>query len=194
MIRTRLNGYLNAFVSRAGLWLRDMDIVVPLRPPSGWNVRGCLYLPTGERALLAGHNLVSTAGELWYAEKIVGDTPTNSFGISELATAVPGTPAAGDNRSNYTIQASSTKAHSAGYPKRNDTDTDNTGKGTDVITFKSEWTAGDGNWTGLNGGIITNTTPGASEPILTGYSFGGAVNKDSSTALTVWVNHAPTGV
>jgi hypothetical protein len=192
MIRTRLPGFLNAYVSKAGLWLRDQDMLVP-RAPRGWNVRGALYLPTGEKIALAGHNLISDDGELHYAQLINQDVPTNAFGVTELATATPGTPAATDNRSHYTIQSGSEKAHTATYPKINDTDTDNTGKGTDVYTFKNEWTAGDGNWTGLVGGIITNATPGASEVILTGFAFS-STNKDSATALTLWVNHAPTGV
>ena len=193
MIRTRLHGYLNAFTSKAGLWLKDVDLVVPLRPPPGWNVRGCLYLPTGEKALVAGHNLISTAGELHYAELIAQSTPTNAFGVTELASAVPATPAAGDDRSDYTIIASSEVAHSAGYPKINDGDADNTGAGADVYTFKSEWSAAAGNWSDIDGGIITNASPGASEAILTGYTISNFA-KDSSTALTIWVNHAPTGV
>jgi hypothetical protein len=192
MIRTRLPGFLNAYVSKAGLFLRDVDLLLPLAP-RGMNVRGCLYLPTGEKRMLAAHNLVSTAGELHYAQLIAQATPTNAFGVTELASAVPATPAAGDDRADYTIIASSEKAHSAGYPKINDLDTDNSGKGADVYTFKNEWTAGDGNWADIDGGIITNASPGASEAILTGFTISNFA-KDSSTALTLWVNHAPTGV
>jgi hypothetical protein len=192
MIRTRLPGFLNAYVSKAGLFLRDVDLLLPLAP-RGMNVRGCLYLPTGEKRMLAAHNLVSTAGELHYAQLIAQATPTNAFGVTELASAVPVTPAAGDDRSDYTIIASSEKAHSAGYPKINDTDADNSGKGADVYTFKNEWTAADGNWADIDGGIITNASPGASEAILTGFTISNFA-KDSSTALTLWVNHAPTGV
>jgi hypothetical protein len=143
--------------------------------------------------MLAAHNLVSTAGELHYAQLIAQATPTNAFGVTELASAVPATPAAGDDRADYTIIATSEKAHSAGYPKINDSDTDNSGKGADVYTFKNEWTAGDGNWADIDGGIITNASPGASEAILTGFTISNFA-KDSSTALTLWVNHAPTGV
>jgi hypothetical protein len=193
MIRTRLPGWLNAYASKASLYLKDVDLLLPL-VPQGMNVRGGLYLPTGEKRMVAGHNLVSTAGELHYAELISqAATPTNVFTTGELASAVPATPAAGDNRSNYTQIAGSEKAITAGYAKINDTDTDNSGKGTDVYTYKYEWTAGDGNWADIDGGIITNATPGASEPILTGFTIANFA-KDSSTALTLWVNHAPTGV
>jgi hypothetical protein len=192
MIRTRLPGFLNAYVSKAGLFLRDVDLLLPLAP-RGMNVRGCLYLPTGEKRMLAAHNLVSTAGELHYAQLIAQATPTNAFGVTELASAVPATPAAGDDRADYTIIATSEKAHTATYPKINDSDADNSGKGADVYTFKNEWTAGDGNWADIDGGIITNASPGASEAILTGFTISNFA-KDSSTALTLWVNHAPTGV
>jgi len=192
MIRTRISGFRNAYRTKAGIWLRDADLFAPFRP-KGWNVVGNLILPTGERDLVLGHNLVTDDGELHYAELINQETPTNAFGVMELATATP-VQAASDDRSDYTIQASSEKAFSSGFPKRNDTDTGNTGKGTDVFTYKAEYTPADGNWTGLDGGIITNATPGASEAILTGFDFASSINKDSSTALTVWVNHAPTGV
>ena len=191
MIRTRLSGYLNAYTTRAGLWLKDCDLLVPLMP-RGMNVRGCLYTPQG-KLLKAGHNLISTAGELHYAELINGAASTNVFTTGELASAVPATPAAGDDRSDYTMVATSEKAITATYAKINDTDTDNSGKGADVYTYKYEWTAGDGNYADIDGGIITNVSPGASEPILTGFTIANFA-KDASTALTLWINHAPTGV
>jgi hypothetical protein len=193
IVRTRLPGWLNAYVSRVGLYLKDVDLLLPLAPPPGFNVRGALYFPTGEKRMLAAHNLVSDDGELHYAQLINQDVPTNAFGVTELASAVPGVPASTDDRSDYTIIATSEKAHSATYPKINDTDTDNSGKGADVYTFKNEWTAGDGNWADIDGGIITNATPGATEAILTGFTITNFA-KDSSTALNLWVNHAPTGV
>ena len=192
MIRIRMNGFRNAYRTKAGVWLRDSDFLAPFRP-KGWNVVANLLLPSGEKDLVLGHNLITTAGELHYAQLIAQATPTNAFGVMELATATP-TQAASDDRSDYTIQASSEKAFSATYPKINDTDAGNTGAGTDVFTYKAEYVPGDGAWTGLQGGIITNATPGASEAILTGFDFSGSLNKDGSTALTVWVNHAPTGV
>ena len=192
MIRVRIPGFLNAYRTRAGIWLKDSDFLAPFRP-NGWNVVGNLILPTGERQLVLGHNLVTTAGELHYAELINQESPTNAFGVMEIATATP-TQAASDDRSDYTIQAGSEKAFSSGFPKRNDTDSGNTGKGTDVFTYKAEYVPADGAWTGLIGAIITNATPGASEPILTGFDFSGTLAKDASTALTIWVNHAPTGV
>lgn len=192
MIRSRLPGFLNAYVSKAGLWLKDIDLLVPLMP-RGMNVRGALYLPTGEKVALAGHNLISTAGELHYAQLIAQGVPTNAFTVCELASAVPVTPAASDNRSNYTIISSSESAFEATYPKLNDGDADNTGAGTDVFTYKIAWSAAAGNWADIDGGIITNATPGASEPILTGFTITNFA-KDSSTSLSLYVNHAPTGV
>lgn len=192
MIRTRINGFRNAYRTRFGIWLRDADFMAPFRP-KGWNVVGHLILPTGERDLVLGHNLITNAGDLHYAELINQDVPTNAFGVMELATTTP-TQAKTDDRSDYTIQSGSEKAFSSGYPQINDGDAGNTGAGADVYTFKAEYVPGDGNWSGLDGGIITNASPGASEAILTGFDFSSSLNKDSSTALTVWVNHSPTGV
>lgn len=191
MIRVRIPGFVNAYRSKAGIWLRDADFMAPLRP-KGWNVVGHLLLPTGERMLTLGHNLITTAGELHYAELIDQATPTNAFGVMELATATP-TQAASDDRSDYTIQSGSEKAFSSGYPQIDDQDSANTGAAADVFSYKAEYVPGDGNWSGLDGGIITNASPGASEAILTGWDFSSSLDKDSSTALTVYVNHAPTG-
>ena len=192
MIRVRLPGFLNAYTSKAGLWLRDIDLLVPLRP-RGMNVRGSLTLSTGEKIALAGHNLISTAGELHYAQLIAQAGPTNAFDALELASAVPATPAASDDRSDYTMIAASESSFEATYPKLNDLDADNTGAAADVFTYKGVWSAAAGNWADIDGGIITNATPGASEAILTGFTIGNFA-KDASTSLTLYVNHAPTGV
>ena len=191
MIRSRINGFRNAYRTKAGIWLKDADFLAPFRP-KGWNVVGNIILPTGEVDLVLGHNLITDDGELHYAQLIDQASPTNAFGVMELATATP-VQAATDDRSDYTIQASSEKAISATFPEINNGDAGNTGAGAAVFTYKYEYVPGDGNWTGLQGGIITNATPGASEAILTGFDFSATLAKDSSTALTVWVNHAPTG-
>ena len=192
MIRVKIPGFVNAYRTRAGIWLRDSDFMAPLRP-TGWNVVANLLYPTGEKRLVLAHNLVTDAGDLHYAELIGQETPTNAFGVMELATATP-TQGKTDVRSAYTIQAGSEKAFSSGYPKRNDTDTGNTGKAVDAFTYKTEYVPADGAWTGLQGGIITNASPGAGEALLTGFDFASTLAKDASTALTVWVNHGILGV
>lgn len=192
MIRTRIEGFTNAYRTKAGIWLKDSDIFAPFRP-KGFNVVGHLLFPTGEKQMVMGHNLITDDGELHYAQLIDQAVPTNAFGVFELATATP-VQAATDDRSDYTIQASSEKAHSATYPLLNDGDAANTGAGTDVFTYKVEWDPADGNWTGLIGAIITNATPGATEALLTGFDFSATLAKDASTSLIVYVNHAPTGV
>jgi hypothetical protein len=117
---------------------------------------------------------------------------TNVFGIHELASA--GTPGKAADRSGFTVIASTQKAHAATYPKTNDGDADNTGAGVDVVTWLASYTKGDFNHGAITHGIITNATPGATEPILTGYAFAASFAKTADDTLKVFVNHTMNGV
>ena len=90
---------------------------------------------------------------------------------------------------------------SSGYPKANDTDSDNTGKGTDVITYKFEWTTAQINTASGNpitGGCIldTDATPADGVKILTHWNFAtpASFHKTSTDTLTLYVNHTMNGV
>ena len=138
-------------------------------------------------------NIVTDAGDVYYAQSAVGETPTNDFDSLELGSA--GTPAKGADRSDFTPIASTEKLETATYPKTNDGDSDNTGAGVDVATHQFAYAAGDFNHAAITHGWITNPTPGASEPILTGFAFtGGAFAKTASDTLKVIVNHTFNGV
>jgi len=148
---------------------------------------------TGEERVIESNNLVTDAGEIHYAQKIPGETPTNAFGILELGSA--GTaPAATSNRSAVTTKvASSQKAFDAGYPKSNDGDADNTGSGTNVVSYLVSYGTGEANDGAIDRCIITNATPGATEPVLM-YATFTAFAKTSSDTLKFFVNHTLAGV
>jgi hypothetical protein len=138
-------------------------------------------------------NIVTDAGDTYYAQSAAGETPTNTFDELELGTA--GTPGKTADRSDFTPIASTQKAETATYPKTNDGDSDNTGAGVDIVTHQFAYAAGDFNNGAITHGWITNTTPGASEPLLTGFAFtGGSFAKTASDTLKVIVNHTFTGV
>lgn len=186
LVLSEVKGFLHKVLrSKAGIWFPGGVVV-----PRGHNVLAVLRTVDGTR-LIPATNIVTDAGDLWYAQKGCNESVTNVFGIHEMQSA--GTPGKGSNRSNFTAIGSSQKAHKATYPKRNDTDADNTGAGTDVVTFCAEYNKADfsGN---VTHGIITNTTPGASEPILTGYAFANSFNKTTDDTLKVFVNHTMNGV
>jgi len=189
-----LSGFRNRVeVSPGSLWFPDLDLVVGRHN----NVLAVLGTPEG-KVLMPTHNIVTNDGDLHYAERGAAETPTNAFGTLELFTAreTAATPAKGDNRSNYDANAiaSTQKAQTAMYPQTNDGDADNTGAGTDIVTWLSQYTKTDFNATGITHGIITNATPTASTPILTGFQFGASFNKTADDTLKVFVNHTMNGV
>lgn len=143
-------------------------------------------------------NLVTTAGANYFAQRAAGVAVPDNFtdadgvfdAIGELYQNDGTTPAAGHNRSDAgTAIATSQKAPDSGYPKLNDTDTANTGKGTNVLTVK--WTYGTSEGNGaVDAIILTNPSPGASEPILA-YAQGlaallGASKTGSDIAVIYW--------
>ncbi len=142
-----------------------------------------------------GANLVGDAGDVYYAELGGEATPTNSFNLNELGAGLQ-TPAItkADDRSELLSPIASTqKLHAATYPLSNDTDTDNTGAAADVTSYLASYTTGDFNNTDIQGGIITNSGPGGTEPILTRYTITSFV-KTSTDTLKMFVNHTANGV
>lgn len=191
LIRSRLNvkGLLNPrglLKSRGGIWFLDHDFFAEKHR----NILALLERPEG-RELIPASNIVTNAGDLFYAQLMAGEATTNTFTTHEMATA--GTPAKGADRSAFTALASSQRAEDATYPRTNDPDADNTGAGTDIRTSRVSYPTGEANGT-ISHGIITNPTPGASEPILTGYAFASSFTKTSSDTLKVFVNHEALGV
>lgn len=117
---------------------------------------------------------------------------TNTFDQHELASA--GTPGKSATRATFTTIGSTQLSHSSGYPKLNDTDPDNTGAGAYVITYLGSYSKASFSAASITHGLITNRSPGASEPLLTGYAFSGAFAKTTNDSLKVFVNHTTNGV
>ena len=149
---------------------------------------------TGEKQIIETHNIVSDAGDIYYAQSGAAESPTNTFVNLYLGTSVSSPPAKANDYSDLTLQAASEKAPTATYPKTNDGDSDNTGSGTDVVTWTYEYTAGDGPWTGITDGMISIATASGTDPILCHFEFAASFDKDSDTTLKVIVNHNANGV
>jgi len=149
---------------------------------------------TGEKRIIKTHNIVTNDGDVYYAQSGAAESPTNTFNSMYLGTT--GSPSTGktSDYSDITFQSGSEKLVKSTYPKTDDGDSDNTGAGVDKVTWTFEYSAGDGNWTGITEGIISIASASGSDPVLTHFSFGGAFNKDSSTTLKVIVNHEANGV
>jgi hypothetical protein len=187
LIRISVPGFAHRVYRTAGALIVPMfDAFLPRHR----NVLAVLDRPRG-RFLIPAGNIVTDAGDVYYAQRGAAESPTNAFGVAELASA--GTPAKGADRSAFTMIGSTEKAHTATYPKTNDGDADNTGAGVDIVSFLVSYTKTDFTAASITHGIITNVTPGASEPILTGYAFAAAFEKTADDTLKVFVNHTFTG-
>lgn len=176
--------------SKGGLWFPDVDEVLP----RGNNCLALVGPAGGDLVCIPARNIVTTAGSTWYCQKTTAESPTNAFGIHEAQTG--GTPGGTANRSNFTGHVTaSQKAHYSGYPKRNDTgiSADNAGGGATVVTFAVDYATGDFTQTAISHWIITNTSPGASEPILTGFAFGAPFDKTATDTLRIYINHTLSG-
>jgi len=154
---------------------------------------------TGKKTWLYTHNIVTNDGDLFYAQQAVGESPTSDFdgssGRMELRTG-SATPAKGDTYAQVaTPVTASRKAIDANYPKTNDGDGDNTGSGTDIVTWRTSWTTSDFNATGIVGGCIHvgAASPASGTKLLTHYSIT-SFDKTASDTLKIFVNHTFTGV
>ena len=154
---------------------------------------------TGDKTWLYAKNIVTNDGDLYYAQKSVGGTPTTDFGGSdgrmELRTG-SATPAKAHVYSDVTTPVTaSRKIKDGAYPKTADDDSDNTGAGTDIVTWRTSWTTGDFNATAIIGGCIHvgGASPASGSKLLTHFSIT-SFNKTASDTLKIFVNHTFNGV
>ena len=149
---------------------------------------------TGKQRRIWGRNIVTTAGNTWYAQVACGQTPTNTFADLYLATAGPSTPGVTDNYGSFTVASGSAKAKTAGYPQVPDADTDNTGDGATIVSWKFEYTTGDGPFaTPITHSFIAKTGASGTDPILNSYKWGTSWTKDASTSAKIFTNHTIIG-
>ena len=186
LLRERAHEFANrVYKTKGGIWALGMVV------PKHRNVLAVLNGQEGKR-LIPASNIVTNDGDTYYAQEMAGEATTNTFNTHELGSA--GTPGKAANRSSFTAIGSTQKTNEAGYPQTDDSDTDNTGSGVDIVTHLASYTKGDFNSTGISHGWITNPTPGASEVLLTGYAFAASFDKTADDTLKVFVNHEALGV
>lgn len=151
---------------------------------------------TGRQRHIWGRNIVTDAGDVWYAQLACAQVPTNDFDSCYLATACSeagGNPTKTSNYSHFTVHAGSEKHKAAGYPQSPDADADNTGDGTDKVSWKFEYDTADGPFVAITHSFIAKTGAGGVDPILNGYKWAGSWNKDASTSAKVFANHEMLG-
>jgi hypothetical protein len=173
--------------------------------PKHMNIMAVLTTPEG-KFFNVGHNLVTAAGDAYYAARGAAATPGTIYGSHAMATAHTGVPTktgAASQYGNVTVVSGSLKATDATYPLISDADTDNTGGGATVVTWRVSYTKADFNTaTAITDGVITiangnpNTvgSPVSGSNNLTGYVFASSFTKSVDDTLKVFVNHTLLGV
>jgi hypothetical protein len=167
-------------------YIRGMD--------DGHNVLAVVRDKFGKvKSAVRGKNIVTNAGDTFYAQMGAGESPTYSFANCFLGDSAVA-EAKDDDFSDLSLIASTEKAPSSGYPKSNDSDADNTGKAVDSVTYKYEWTTSDFNSSTINCGGIAESGASGTDPLLTRFKFSAQFEKTASDTLTLYVNHNFLGV
>lgn len=194
LVRERLHRFVNR-VSRSANGLWTPDGVQPLNN----NISLVLGKPEGKVLMLA-HNIVTNAGDEYYAEAAAGESVTNNFNSLYLSTTNwdTGNPAKTSTSDDLaTVISGSEKTAATGYPQSDDQDADNTGAKVDAVTWKFSYAKGDFNDSDIDAGAISvaSATFGgtAGDLLLTAFDLT-AFSKTSNDTLTVYVNHEFSGV
>ena len=162
-----------------------------------------------------GSNIVTNDGDIYYAKRACGETPATDENFGAVAsgagaTCILNNPSSADTLAKTDayqhvlspiVTSGAQKDASSNYPKTNDGDSDNTGAGTDVVTYKFEWTTSQidtSSGNAITGGCIIdkNSTLGTGKKILTHWNFASpaSFHKTSTDTLTLYVNHTMNGV
>lgn len=177
-----------AYLSKGGLYLPERSHVVDPRR----NVLAVLRRPTGEALLFAGANIVTDAGDEYFAQRACGESPTNAFTTWELFSA--GTPGKGADRSDFTPIASTQQVQDGGYPQSDDADADNPGADVNVRTSRVSYTASSFAHAAITHGGITNATPGGTELFLACWEWDDPIAKTTADTLKCFHNASASGV
>ena len=196
LIKERLTRFKNkVYVSKHGIWCdgllehRHRNVLAILNSEE-----------EGRRLLMMSHNIVTDAGDTYYAQKAVGETVTNAFTSLYLSSVNwdASHPAKGSLSANIaSMIAGSEKAVSATYPKTNDGDADNTGAGADIVSWLFSYAKADFNDADIDAGAISVASVPAwgsgTNVLLAAFDFT-AFAKTANDTLKIFVNHQMNGI
>jgi hypothetical protein len=155
---------------------------------------------TGEKRKFHTHNIVTNAGDEYYAERAAAETPNFTVAGMRLGTNAgsPSAPQKTDVKLQTTTGSSllvgSEKAIDGGYPKSNDDDTDNPGAGADICTWRVSYLTSEANAADIASlDLPDSLTDGSITKSLCVANFSSKFTKTSSDTLKVFVNHEFTG-
>jgi hypothetical protein len=142
--------------------------------------------------LFIGANTVTNAGDIYYAQRGTSTTVTNDFSNSTAGLRLgqnSGAVAKTDTDVTTFITGANT-ALDATYPKVSDGDTDNTGSGADIASWRYQYSAGSFSATVKEGAIVDND--GTPTVALTHFTIAN-FSKTTNDTLKFFVNHQFNG-
>jgi hypothetical protein len=145
---------------------------------------------TGKVRYVPGANVVTNDGDQYYAEAAVGSP---SWAVAGMRLGTGATAPSKTDTDVTTFLAGSGKAIDGTYPKTNDDDSDNTGAGIDVVTWRVSYGTGEANGSGIQELAVTDSSSTPTKA-LTHALFAASFSKTSSDTLKVFVNHTFNGV
>jgi len=154
-----------------------------------------------------GPNIVTDVGDRYYAQcGTRTEAVTHTFNIGNMVVANGATVTiAGGAKNTATFGRFSglggtytgRQSFTSGYPKTADSDTDNTGRTIDAVTYKRVYSTSQANYTIKALGICKNgATTNSSGALLSFKTLTSAqfIQKTGSMTLTVYINHTFLGV
>jgi hypothetical protein len=149
----------------------------------------------GLELCVPGLNIVTNDGDTYYAQSAAGESVDDDFdgASSGLRLGDDNTSPTKTDTDVTSFLATSGHALDGGYEKTDDDDSDNTGAGVDVVTWRYSYLTSEGNVADIIEGAVVDdrTTPTAA---LTHFLFAATFSKTSSDTLKVFVNHTMNGV
>ena len=196
LIREQVSGFVNkVYRTPGGIWAPLFDVFTPKHQ----NVLAILGRPDG-KVLIPAHNIITNAGDVYYAERMAAETPTNTFNSCYLSSVEWDAthPQKASTATNIASMISGVeKLVSATYPKTNDGDADNTGAGTDITSWLFSWTKADFNDADIDAGAVTvagHSTWGSGGQVLLAAFDMTTFAKTANDTLKLFVNHTANGV
>ena len=136
-------------------------------------------------------NIVTTDGEAYYAQMSAGESTSNSYSYLRLGSDT--TPPSKSDTDVVSFLSGTAKQVSAGYPKTNDSDPNNSGAGANIVTWKFFYDTNEANYSNINEGAIVNDANNPTSALCR-FVFTSTISKTSAETLTIYVNHTYTGV
>jgi len=150
-------------------------------------------IQTGKKQIHVGNNIVTNAGDLYYAQSACGESPTKDFDAGGLRLGSNSADPTKNSSDVGTFLTGTAHSIDATYEKTNDGDSDNTGAGTDIVTWRYSYLVSEGNVNNIiEGAIVDNTTTPTAA--LCHFEFPASFNKTASDTLKIFVNHTMNGV